>query len=75
MLHLNRHMTQNNENTLKNFIDAVRGSEDLIKAYANKKCKKCLGRGKCTMFFGDLSPQEFLCDCVLACAKKAFLDE
>lgn len=68
-------MNQDSNNTLQDFIKAVRASKELIEAYSNKKCKLCLGRGKYEAFIAGASPQQFMCDCVMKNAKKAFLDE
>ncbi len=54
-------------------MKAVMQDENLIKGYASKKCKQCLGRGYLEIKFAEeLHAQNYLCDCVQKNVKKEF---
>ena len=44
---------QNNKNSLQSVMKAVMQDENLIKGYASKKCKQCLGRGYLEIKFAE----------------------
>lgn len=61
------------ENTLKSIMDAVRENESLLKGYASRKCKDCLGRGYIEIKApAEFYPQKYLCRCVEKKVKKEF---
>jgi len=65
-------MTQ--ENTLAHFLKAVQENESLIKGFASRKCKDCLGRGVLELAPPGEPRQKYVCACVLKNAKKEFTE-
>lgn len=54
-------------------MSAVRENESLVKGYASKKCKQCLGRGYIEIKEPEsLYPVNYLCRCVEKRVKKEF---
>ena len=54
-------------------MDAVRENESLLKGYASRKCKDCLGRGYIEIKApAEFYPQKYLCRCVEKKVKKEF---
>lgn len=54
-------------------MKAVRENEQLIKGYASKKCKQCLGRGYLEMKDPEsFDFEKYLCLCVVKKVKKEF---
>lgn len=62
----------NQQNTLQSFLAAVRDNESLLKGYASKKCKECLGRGYKEMAIPRESSSLYMCNCVVKNVKKEF---
>jgi len=63
-----------NKSSLQEFLNVVRGNETLIKGYASRKCKECLGRGVVEMTLPEEEPAVYVCSCTIKNAKKGFLE-
>tara|TARA_Y100001938_G_C7939888_1_gene353763 strand:+ start:295 stop:501 length:207 start_codon:yes stop_codon:yes gene_type:complete len=65
-------MSINNQNTLQSLMEAVRGNESLMKAYASRRCKECLGRGYKEVAVPLDKAEIYVCPCVCKNVKKEF---
>ena len=60
--------------TPASILSSICNNEDLLKAYAFKKCKDCLGRGYIEIAFPGESSNRYACECVRKSVKKEFQD-
>ena len=51
-------------NPLKDFLDTLRKNTDMLRAYANKKCNSCLGKGYMEITQPGQSPEAYMCECI-----------
>ena len=63
-------MTQNKQKIVYETLKAIREDESLLKGYASKKCKDCLGRGYIRLSLPKDSEKQYMCDCVKSRVKK-----
>tara|TARA_R110000824_G_scaffold103039_1_gene245026 strand:+ start:215 stop:418 length:204 start_codon:yes stop_codon:yes gene_type:complete len=62
----------NKANPLKDFLETLRQNTDMLRAYSNKKCNDCLGRGYLKISQPNQSAELYMCSCVVKKAKKEF---
>lgn len=60
------------KHTLQEIIKSARTDENILKAYASKKCNRCFGKGYFEIKPPGEPTQNVMCDCFVKGIKKEF---
>ena len=60
--------------TPASILNSISNNEDLLRAYAVKKCKDCLGRGYIEIAFPGEPVDKYVCECVKKSVKREFVE-
>tara|TARA_Y100001938_G_C8064238_1_gene419174 strand:+ start:74 stop:271 length:198 start_codon:yes stop_codon:yes gene_type:complete len=59
--------------TPASILKSICKNEDLLRAYASRKCKDCLGRGYIELATPLNNAEHYVCDCVKKRVNKEFI--